>query len=599
MERKPLFILQTPDKQNFTIRTSRDPYGVATRYDMMCGVDMDDLLLKIIGKEYSRVKFKEMIGAGVTPSQRRLTLRPSAEENFFEMLKKYKCKQLEPMYVSEKLQGKVGGISDENVFRMTLPSHDGSGVKRKYSFRFDVAPNSISSDVAGGAPVVVYNASGEKFNYLDSKGTGVTFSKTVEDNGNGLWKSDGRQETKISKVIKSLFTIETVEISSDENTRSVINFDVLFRRDPQYVITTLGDFFPIFEKGYARLFELLAEEMKPKDYKILVSSNIDEVYGLPTGTRKVGTLGSSCMKSEYRNKYDCASSSKFYDKIAPFGVKIAYAKEKGKLIGRALLWENVTDMKNNERFKFVDRVYGAEDFISAMKEWAYQNGYWHKVQQSFSDSTLRNKAGEKKEYYVSDPIKLSKYQIDRMVPYFDTMNYIRVLSESKSYAKFIMGTYQHDGATKVQHTTNPRIVKKCVICGKLLLITAVKSAKRTPYSSTPDVCECCVVRYKRERYIKSDQDVTLSFNGRGEMVVPESWLEYVAKVEVGGETILFDVTDERGIKEFFSQGQFRYLKHEPEPEVVSQFNEGGDWAEDGNGWLLGDPQQNTGQADGG
>ncbi len=120
--------------------------------------------------------------------------------------------------------------------------------------------------------------------------------------------------------------------------------------------------------------------------------------------------------------------------------------ENGKLKTRALLWDNVTDEKGNS-YKVMDRIYSVYDYeISSFKQWASDNGYIHKLEQS-AKSELHFVTQNGVEI-LDLKIKLKNWRT-MMYPYIDTFKFLDysrgILSNSeKFYYDFIL--VQNDGS---------------------------------------------------------------------------------------------------------------------------------------------------------
>lgn len=184
---------------------------------------------------------------------------------------------------------------------------------------------------------------------------------------------------------------------------------------PSTFVNIFKRYLPKDEKKKNRLIELIASSVKSGNFNILVSENVGEIYETPTAKEGIGTLGSSCMRPE-ANEYDGKNFVGEYNKIK--GLKIAYAlNRKEELIARALLWHDVESEKGT--INFMDRIYGTEEAISSFKEWAHENGYFHKVEQSYSNEELVSSTGETVcQMKLVDAIDVNDL---KGLPYIDTM----------------------------------------------------------------------------------------------------------------------------------------------------------------------------------
>lgn len=99
---------------------------------------------------------------------------------------------------------------------------------------------------------------------------------------------------------------------------------------------------------------------------VLVSDTPSEVYTMPY--RSSQDIASSCMRDEDENRF------KIYDDIE--NCRIAYVKDGEYLIGRALLWDNVSDPNNGNTYKIMDKCYCKNRHILAkLLQYGKENGY--------------------------------------------------------------------------------------------------------------------------------------------------------------------------------------------------------------------------------
>jgi hypothetical protein len=186
------------------------------------------------------------------------------------------------------------------------------------------------------------------FNSFDVRGGEISYFMGVQEyKDNGKWLREGRQVMKASKFASML--------------------ECFYVGDP---------------KLFKRMNELLAEKLKScGKIDILISDDPASIYAIQEDKRS-GTLASSCMRPN--SSHGCKNYVDFYNTV---GAKIAYSLDKeGLLIGRALLWENVKSPDGD--FTFLDRIYGSESTILSFKDWAEDNGFFSKVEQSFNNLNL-------------------------------------------------------------------------------------------------------------------------------------------------------------------------------------------------------------------
>jgi len=142
-----------------------------------------------------------------------------------------------------------------------------------------------------------------------------------------------------------------------------------------------------------------------------------------------GTLWNSCMRHKERLAYlDLYCENKNIKML----ILTCDDNGKEKLRGRALLWDDVilNDFYNKipGDIKVMDRIYSILDSDAILfKEWAYENGYIHKLEQnSKSHLYFSNKSEVLK---LSLKIKLDKTSFG-YYPYLDTFPFF---SENKGY----------------------------------------------------------------------------------------------------------------------------------------------------------------------
>jgi hypothetical protein len=133
-----------------------------------------------------------------------------------------------------------------------------------------------------------------------------------------------------------------------------------------------------------------------------------------------GSLGSSCMNGDY-------DYTRFYDRNK---VKIATSFRNGKLIGRALIWEDCYVLKSSNAgidegstITLMDRIYTDKDSLEqSFKLFAKENGFAFKMHQASGEKT---KIG----FYVDDELMVGhvvvrvKYDDEGPFPYMDTMSF--------------------------------------------------------------------------------------------------------------------------------------------------------------------------------
>ena len=166
-----------------------------------------------------------------------------------------------------------------------------------------------------------------------------------DEQGN-VWSKDNRQQMKYGKAVRYIFTKPHLPIIPDK---------------------IIQDISQSLKSAYTFDAEL----------KVVKGNDIEYYYNGSRYNRHENTesLQNSCMRHS-----NCEDFFSIYVNN-PEKCKMLIASTDDGIIGRALLW--ITD--NNT--KLMDRIYGNEITISAFKKWALNNGYMHKLKQSYSNDT--------------------------------------------------------------------------------------------------------------------------------------------------------------------------------------------------------------------
>jgi hypothetical protein len=167
--------------------------------------------------------------------------------------------------------------------------------------------------------------------------------------------------------------------------------------------------------------------LKVSDFKLkIVSGNdIDKYYQeIKTDSAfRTGSLGNSCMRG-------CDAQDGNYFQVYKDNAKmlILHNEETDLIIGRAILWNNVTYLgSDNEDEKLtngcstlvMDRIYADESVYSMFKDWALENGYYRKRYQSYNNETLFRSPVTKEEIELAFSMDINLNEYGR-VPYMDT-----------------------------------------------------------------------------------------------------------------------------------------------------------------------------------
>ncbi len=96
-----------------------------------------------------------------------------------------------------------------------------------------------------------------------------------------------------------------------------------------------------------------------------------------------GPLWASCMRYQNKNRY-----MEIYAKNPDKVKMLVLLDDNGKVKTRALLWEECSDVDGN-KYKVMDRIYSVYDHdMIFFKDWAFKNGYIHKLDQSARSENL-------------------------------------------------------------------------------------------------------------------------------------------------------------------------------------------------------------------
>ena len=544
--------------------------------------DVTDMMFKT-PELAARAMKRTVPGCGEVSMGSRIILSPpSVERNdvgfknwkkkIFSVFERRSQVMTEPTVVDSSVIHRCRTVSGQFQFTMTLPNYqdDGQGERVPVSFNltaFTKFDANIGYDTRHSIPPAHQNVSvipsiPDKFNYLSYEDGKITFC----DRKDFLVTNYDlpRQSTKPSKVIPHLFSIGEAHISL--NGRDILGtyaLSTLEHRDDGKLLkdtactTDLSIKWMQYYilKGRERLWEIINSEFKPKDYDLKVTTNINKIYGTPNAEKGNGTLGGSCMAAHNVSSYNCAQNPDFYNQLK--GVKIIYAlDDKGGLYGRALVWKGKglnPETKKMQDMTFIDRIYGSEDFITAVRQWGAEKGYWWRLDQSAGSITLTNKDSVKIDVFESEVSKLSFGDVNRRVPYFDTLKYFTVISKSKNYASLKMTSQAYNDSQKTSGTDAAIIIVKCEHCGIILVKNKRVSAWKDA-SQTVEACVHCAVTFGGKAFIKSDGDVRLTFSSSGHKVMPKLMQPTrLVTINIDGKEVRFDSDDSQGIKNFFKQ----------------------------------------------
>ena len=195
------------------------------------------------------------------------------------------------------------------------------------------------------------------------------------------------------------------------------------------------------------MIEVICNKLKAKhtlvgDFVVVQGEDIrkwyhGENYNIDINT---GSLAGSCMKYA-----SCQPYMSIYAQN-PDKCQMLIVKHMDKLLSRALLW--TTDCGK----KIMDRIYGSDKYINAVKTWANNNGYMTKHRQSYDDSTTWvTPTGEKitQNYFIT-----LKYYPNQPLPYFDTFYMSDIASSAcNTYGELKLSNARFENAGGLRSTS--------------------------------------------------------------------------------------------------------------------------------------------------
>jgi hypothetical protein len=251
----------------------------------------------------------------------------------------------------------------------------------------------------------------------NSKMTMLEKNKEVYMSENGNWSPQNRMEIKYGKGLRRI--MEFVYQTSDVNKTwlNIIKTDTFIE---QYVNKLKAIYNPTVN----------IEHVKGDDIQ-------KWYYGGKYAETETGTLSSSCMRGRRQQEF-FDIYTKNPDKIE----MIIALNQDRQLIGRALLWrlDYANGYGNN---MFMDRIYGNDVIIEKFKQYAKENMYWYKYEQTYNSVRM---------YAPDDTIQDADFHVtldntDReLYPYMDTMqeasdvytDKITLYSNGSEYGNYIL-----------------------------------------------------------------------------------------------------------------------------------------------------------------
>lgn len=243
---------------------------------------------------------------------------------------------------------------------------------------------------------------------------------------NGFSEEKYRTKIKVGRFIKKFFKKEVLQIYSinDSDIESFVNlFKSYFDND-------------------IKTFKIISG---PEIKKWYLESN----YFSPNGYR-CGTIWNSCMRYSVKNSFmDIYAENPNVVKML-----VHIDENSGSVKSRALLWENVLD-KNGESYKVMDRIYTYYDHeVSSFKQWATDNGYIFKHEQSSKSERLFTTPNGIKDLKLQ--IQLENWKLSTY-PYIDTFKFLdfkKGLLSNSDFFNFDYVLVQNDGSLEKYEEEN-------------------------------------------------------------------------------------------------------------------------------------------------
>jgi hypothetical protein len=240
--------------------------------------------------------------------------------------------------------------------------------------------------IAGDKDVVCRNITAEKINYLTLRKNGtisyLPYGRELKKTVAGEWSRDGHQEGKPAKTITNIMRNAMI--------RSLTNRDL--------------EIFSNLYLGQATDLYTIHEARGKK---------IAEVYNMPSN------FGSCMLGRSNTNKINFYANN-------PNQIGLLYVVANDICQSRALVW---TD---NEGRRVVDRVYGGEEFITMMLDYARENGMYKKRDDcSGGGNIFISPEGGEEHIYFNIELECDE---QGCYPFVDTFCYMNGMTLSNSGA---------------------------------------------------------------------------------------------------------------------------------------------------------------------
>lgn len=204
----------------------------------------------------------------------------------------------------------------------------------------------------------------------------------------------GRTEIKVGRLIYKLFSKQLIsEYIKDYDIEDFVN-----------------QFKSFFDISSRRLVVVEGEDIR--------NYYLDRNYCYPD----FGTLWKSCMRYKERQPF-LNIYTKNPNKIKML-VMLSVQDGVEKVRARALLWEEVQDLNDNN-LKIMDRIYTIYDSdVFVFKKWAREHGY---IPKFYQNAKTQNIFGDEEEMILNLKVKLDNHVLESY-PYLDTFQFYNPLN---------------------------------------------------------------------------------------------------------------------------------------------------------------------------
>lgn len=165
-------------------------------------------------------------------------------------------------------------------------------------------------------------------------------------------------------------------------------------------------------EDFVNLYKVMSKKDPLKGFDLVSGKDLNKYYSEKSYESQIGSLGSSCMKQDWKNDF-----MNFY---SDNGVKLLILRGEGDTIkGRALVWE----LKDGKIF--MDRAYTISDYyIETFKEYAKKQGWLYKQKQSSNTELLVVENGKNKILKMKYKLTNVPAINEALFPFADTFRFL-------------------------------------------------------------------------------------------------------------------------------------------------------------------------------